>query len=67
MSSEEKKAMQRREFMRKAAVGGAVLAGMEVPRWAMPTDSRAFGTGGGIDVEEGIGILEQGKEKNVAP
>ncbi len=59
--------MQRREFMKKAAVGGAVFAGIEAPQWAMPTFSHAFGTGGGIDVDEGVYMLEQGKARNTMP
>lgn len=53
--------------MKRAALGGAVFAGIELPQWAMPTYSGAIGTGGGIDVEEGVYLLESGKEKNVMP
>ncbi len=33
----------------------------------MPTFSHAFGTGGGIDVDEGVYMLEQGKARNTMP
>ncbi|MDP2983166.1 MAG: DUF362 domain-containing protein [Candidatus Latescibacter sp.] len=59
--------MKRRTFIRTAALSGAALAGMEVPQWAMPTCSHAFPTGGGINVAEGIEIVEAGKAKNVMP
>lgn len=59
--------MQRREFVKKAAIGSAAFAAFEMPHWAMPTSSSAFGTGGGIDVAEGVYILEQGKAKNTIP
>jgi uncharacterized protein (DUF362 family) len=59
--------MQRREFMKKAAIGGAAFAGLEAPRWAMPTYSEALNTGGGLGVEEGVYFLEQGKARNIMP
>jgi uncharacterized protein (DUF362 family) len=59
--------MKRRTFIRTAAFSGAALAGMEVPRWAMPIVSHAFPTGGGINVAEGIEIVESGKARNIMP
>ncbi len=59
--------MQRRDFIRKASICGAAFAGLEAPQWAMPTYSEAVSTGGGIGVEEGVFLLEMGKEKNIMP
>ncbi|MFC1607340.1 DUF362 domain-containing protein [Candidatus Latescibacterota bacterium] len=59
--------MQRRDFMKKTGVAGALYAGTELFGYAMPRVAEAFGTGGGIDVAEGTWILEQGKAKNVIP
>ena len=59
--------MQRREFMKKAATITSAYAGIELAGFAMPLESSAFGTAGGIDVLEGLDILEGGKEKNVFP
>ncbi|MBN1292511.1 MAG: DUF362 domain-containing protein [Candidatus Latescibacteria bacterium] len=57
--------MKRRNFLHKSAVAGATYAGLELYGHAMPMPAEAFGTGGGIDVAEGLDILEQGKEKNI--
>lgn len=59
--------MKRREFVQKSAVAGTALAGAGLFGYAMPMPAEAFGTGGGIDVAEGVSILEQGKEKNIVP
>ena len=59
--------MKRREFIKKSAVAGAAFAGTELFGYAMPMESEAFGTGGGIDVAEGLWILEQGEKRNVRP
>jgi len=59
--------MKRRDFIQKTAVGTAALAGTGLFGYAMPMPAEAFGTGGGIDVAEGLSMLEQGKEKNIVP
>lgn len=59
--------MKRREFLKKSALYGGVLAGSGLASLAMPGDVEAFGTGGGIDIEEGLYLLESGKEKNIIP
>ncbi len=59
--------MQRREFMKHAAIGGAALAGLEIPRWSMPIDAHALDTGGGLGIEEALGQIEAGKAKNTMP
>ena len=59
--------MERREFLKKTVVSGAAFAGAELTGFAMPMPVGAFGTGGGIDVEEGLYLLERGKAKNVTP
>jgi len=59
--------MKRREFMKKTAVGTAGYAATDLFGYAMPMRAEAFGTGEGIDVLEGVDIVERGKEKNIAP
>jgi len=59
--------MLRRTFLKQSAKGVAVLSGMGLFDLNMPERAEAFGTGGGIDVEEGLYLLESGKEKNVRP
>jgi len=59
--------MERREFMKGIAVTGAVYGGIELTGLAMPMPAEAFGTGGGIDIFEGLDMIESGKEKNVVP
>lgn len=59
--------MQRRTFLKQGTKGAAVLSGMGLLDLNMPTSTHAFGTGGGIDVEEGLDMLESGKESNVRP
>ena len=59
--------MLRREFLKQSAVGTAVFAGLEFFGHAMPMTADAIGTGAGIDVEEGLYILDQGKTKNITP
>ncbi len=60
--------MKRREFLQKAALGGGVFAGSALAGLAMPTFADEFyGSGGGIDIEEGLYLLEGGKGKNKMP
>ncbi len=59
--------MKRRDFVKKSAVGIAAFASTEIFDYAMPMTADALGTGGGIDILEGLYLLEQGKEKNVMP
>ena len=59
--------MERRTFIKKSIVAGAAYAGVELTGYAMPRPAYAVGTGGGIDVAEGLHYLEEGKEKNVQP
>ncbi len=60
--------MRRREFLSSAVVGAAYAGAAGVfGGFAMPTMANAVGTGGGIDVEEGLGILERGAGKNTIP
>ncbi len=56
--------MKRRDFFQKSAVAGAAYAGTNLFGYAMPRPAQAFGTGGGIDVAEGLYLLERGKDKN---
>jgi len=57
--------MKRRDFFQKSALAGAAVAGANIYEYAMPGVAEAFGTGGGIDVAEGLDILERGKGKNI--
>lgn len=59
--------MKRREFMKKATVATAAYAATDLFGLAMPMEAEAFGTGGGIDIEEGLYLLNRGKERNVMP
>ena len=59
--------MERREFIKTGALMGGVLAGSGLAQLAMPESSTAFSTGGGIGIEEGLYILEEGKSKNTIP
>ena len=54
--------MERREFLKKTMVTGAAFAGAELTGFAMPMPVEALGTGGGIDVEEGLYLLELGEK-----
>ncbi|MBN1294713.1 MAG: DUF362 domain-containing protein [Candidatus Latescibacteria bacterium] len=58
--------MKRRSFLQKAAVGTSAYAGTNLFGYAMP-NAEAFSSGGGIGIEEGLYLLEQGKEKNSMP
>jgi uncharacterized protein (DUF362 family) len=59
--------MERREFMKKAALSGAALAGLEFGKLAMPVDAGAYASGGGIGIEEIMDTLAAGKAKNLIP
>lgn len=59
--------MKRREFLSTGAAFGAAFAGTALASLAMPGAVDAFGTGGGIDILEGLDIIERGKERNTAP
>jgi len=59
--------MQRRDFVKQAATGAAALMAAEFGQLAMPMPAEAFGTGGGIDIEEGLDMLENGKARNTMP
>ncbi len=59
--------MQRREFMKKAVLTGTAFAGANLAALNIPMEAEAVGTGGGIDIMEGLWMLEQGKLKNTAP
>ncbi|MCE5250081.1 DUF362 domain-containing protein [bacterium] len=60
--------MDRRDFLKKtASTAGLVCAGSELASLMIPTEAGAVATGGGIDIEEGVWMLESGKERNVMP
>jgi len=59
--------MERREFLKKTTVAGAAYAGVELFGFAMPMPAEAIGTGGGIDILEGVEILEGRKPRNTMP
>ncbi|MCE5248969.1 DUF362 domain-containing protein [bacterium] len=58
--------MERRSFIKKTATGCAAFAGTGLFGYAMP-EVEAFSSGGGIGIEEGLYLLDQGKEKNIMP
>jgi len=59
--------MIRREFLNKAILSGCVFAGSDLASLAAPAHAIVTGTGGGIDIEEALYLLEAGKEKNTIP
>lgn len=58
--------MQRRDFLKHSAAAAGAYAGIDLFGYAMP-NAEAFGSGEGIDVEEGLYYIDEGKEKNTAP
>ena len=59
--------MKRRDFINSAIIGAGSLAAAGLYDLVIPMDAGALGTGGGMGIEEGLYILEKGKEKNVIP
>ncbi len=59
--------MKRREFVQKSSLCGAALASYNLYDLALPDDTKALSSSGGIGIEEGPYILEKGKEQNIAP
>lgn len=59
--------MKRREFMESGARFGAAFAGTALAELAMPGAADAMATSGGIDIMEGLDIIERGKAKNKRP
>ncbi|MBN1292818.1 MAG: DUF362 domain-containing protein [Candidatus Latescibacteria bacterium] len=59
--------MKRRTFLQKAAVSCGIFAGSALSALAVPESVEAFGSAGGIDIEEALCLLESGKEKNTIP
>jgi uncharacterized protein (DUF362 family) len=59
--------MKRRDFIETSALAGCAFAGCGFASLAMPQNAEAFGTSGGIGIEEGMYILESGKAKNTIP
>ncbi len=53
--------------MTRTATAGAAFAAYEFAQLAMPMPAEAVGTGGGIDILEGLDIIESGKAKNTMP
>ena len=64
--TEAEKKVDRRAFIEKTAISTAAIAGNNLFGYAMP-EVEAFSSGGGIGIEEGLYLLEQGKEKNTMP
>lgn len=59
--------MDRRDFLKTGCIAGGAALTCSLFDLAMPFDADAFDTGGGIGIEEGLSILDGGKEKNVNP
>ena len=59
--------MKRREFFKKSTVAGAALGTVELADLLTPGKASAMATGGGIDIEEAVDMLEQGKRRNIMP
>jgi len=59
--------MQRRHFLKTTPAGIAAYAGTELFGYAMPMRAEALGTSEGIDIEEGLYIIDEGKSRNIIP
>ena len=59
--------MKRREFLKKGAVAGALTASVELVDLMTAGDANAVATGGGIDIEECVYMLDRGKQRNIMP
>ena len=59
--------MHRREFIKKTVTGATALAACQLYDLAIPMGVSALSTSGGIGIEEGLDILERGKQKNTVP
>jgi len=59
--------MERREFLKNAVAAGALAAGTQLSGCFAPPSPYPVATGGGIDIEEGVAMLESGKAKNTPP
>jgi len=57
--------MKRRDFIKKGTVCGAAFAGLELADLITAKGAEAVATGGGIDIEECVDMLEQGKQRNI--
>jgi len=59
--------MKRRNFIRSAIIGTGSLAAIKHYEMTYPLEAEAFPTSGGMGIEEGVSIIERGKEKNIRP
>lgn len=59
--------MDRREFILKSALAGTVAGASGVTGCFAPPKTPPVATGGGIDIAEGVEILERGKARNLMP
>jgi uncharacterized protein (DUF362 family) len=59
--------MDRREFIRKSALSASLVVGSELAQHAIPFDVLADIRGGGVDIDEALDMLEEGKKTNTAP
>lgn len=59
--------MQRRDFMKKAALGAAGAATLSMYELIDLQNAQAFPTSEGMGIEEGLYYVEQGKARNITP
>ncbi|MCE5249478.1 DUF362 domain-containing protein [bacterium] len=59
--------MKRRNFIKTAATGAGTITALSMCEMFKPNDAGAFPTSGGMGVEEALYMLDNGKEKNIAP
>ena len=59
--------MQRREFVKRSTAGIVGLSALHMCDILKEQDAFGFPTSGGMGIEEGVSIVERGKERNVMP
>ncbi|MFC1692624.1 DUF362 domain-containing protein [Candidatus Latescibacterota bacterium] len=59
--------MKRREFVKKSSAGALGLTALYMCDILNEEDAFGYPTSGGMGIEEGVSIIERGKEKNIRP
>ncbi len=59
--------MKRREFLKKSTVGTAGISSLYMCDILKQQEAMAYPTSGGMGIEEGVSIIERGKDKNIMP
>ncbi|MFC1541044.1 DUF362 domain-containing protein [Candidatus Latescibacterota bacterium] len=59
--------MKRRDFIKKTTAGVAGVSSLYMCDMLKQQDAMAYPTSGGMGIEEGVSIIERGKERNTRP